>query len=32
MQDIIWTYVDYNRVFKGIWDSTRNYIDCISDM
>ncbi len=32
MRDTIWTYMDYNRIFKGIWDSSRNYINHISDM
>jgi hypothetical protein len=32
MRDTIWTYMDYNRTFKGTWDSTRNYINYISDM
>ncbi len=32
MRDTIWTYVDCNKTFKGIWDSTRNYINYNSDM
>jgi hypothetical protein len=32
MRDTIWIYMDCKKTFKGIWDSTRNYINYISDM